>query len=122
MKKRDSIIYIVATALFSVMLFAGAITYFVKYDMVSTMFTHLGVPTGIIYPLALAKILGVLAICFIKNPIIKNLAYLGFAIDLIFATIAHLNAGDEEIYGPIIPLILLIVSYVFYRQKVKSKS
>ena len=122
MKKRDSIIYIVATALFSVMLFAGAITYFVKYDMVSTMFTHLGVPTGIIYPLALAKILGVLAICFIKNPIIKNLAYLGFAIDLIFATIAHLNAGDEEIYGPIIPLILLIVSYVFYRKKVKSQS
>ncbi len=122
MKKRDKIIYIVATALFSVMLFAGAITYFVKYDMVSEMFTHLGVPTEIIYPLAIVKILGVLAICFIKNPIIKNLAYLGFALDLIFATIAHLNVGDEEFYGPIIPLILLIVSYVFYRKNVESPS
>ena len=122
MKKRDNIIYIVATALFSVMLFAGAITYFVKYDMTSEMFTHLGVPTEIIYPLAIAKILGILAICFIKNSIIKNLAYLGFALDLIFATIAHLNAGDEEFYGPIIPLILLIVSYVFNRKKVKSQS
>lgn len=122
MNKRANIIYIVATALFSVMLFVGAITYFVKYDMVSAMFTHLGVPTGIIYPLAIAKILGVLAICFIKNPIIKNLAYLGFVIDLIFATIAHLNAGDDEVYGPIIPLILLIVSYVFYRKKANSQS
>ena len=121
MKKRDNIIYIIATALFSIMLLAGAVAYFVQYDMTHEMFTHLGVPTEIIYPLAIAKILGVLAICFIKNSIIKNLAYLGFSLDLIFATVAHLNANDEEFYGPIIPLILLIISYVFYRKKVKSQ-
>lgn len=117
MKKRDNIIYIVATALFSLMLLAGAITYFVDYEMVSDMFTHLGVPTAIIYPLAVVKIVGVLALVFVKHTTIKKLAYLGFALDLIFATIAHLNAGDEDFYGPIIPLILLTVSYVFYRKK-----
>jgi len=122
MKKRDNIIYIITTALFSIMLLGGAITYFVNYDMVSEMFTHLGVPTEIIYPLAIAKILGVLAICFIKNPIIKNLAYLGFALDLIFAIIAHLIANDAEFYGPIVPLILLILSYVFYKKKAQSQS
>lgn len=121
MKKRDSIIYIAATALFSLMLFAGAIAYFIEYEMVSEMFIHLGVPTAIIYPLAIAKILGVLAICFISKPIIKNLAYLGFFLDLIFATLAHLNAGDDDFYGPIVPLILLIVSYLLYRKKVKTK-
>ena len=116
MKKRDLIIYRVVTALFSIMLLGGAITYFVDYEMTSKMFTSLGVPTEIIYPLAVAKILGVLAIWFIKNPLIKKLAYLGFALDLIMAIISHLNAEDGGAYGPIIPLILLVISYVFFRR------
>lgn len=116
MKKRDLVIYRVVTALFSLMLLAGAITYFVDYNMTSEMFTSLGVPTEIIYPLAIAKILGILAIWLIKNPLIKNLAYFGFALDLSMAIIAHLNAGDGGFYGPIIPLILLIISYVFFRR------
>ena len=117
MKKRDLIIYRVATALFSLMLLAGAITYFVQYEMVSIMYTSLCVPAEIIYPLAIVKILGILAIWLIKNPVIKTLAYLGFALDLVFAIIAHLNAGDGGAIGPAIPLVLLIISYVFYRKK-----
>lgn len=120
MKKRDLIIYYVVTALFSLMLLAGAIAYFVKYEMTSEMFTSLGVPTEIIYPLAIAKILGVFAIWLIKNRMIKTLAYLGFGLDLTFAIIAHLNAGDGGFYGPILPLILLILSYVLYRKKIKT--
>lgn len=116
MKKRDLIIYRVVTGLFSLMLLAGAITYFVKYDMTSEMFTSLGVPTEIIYPLAIAKILGVLAIWFIKNKLIKTLAYLGFALDLILAIASHLNVGDGGAFGPIIPLVLLTISYVFFRK------
>lgn len=116
MKKRDLIIYGVATGLFCLMLLAGAITYFVQYEMTSEMFTSLGVPTEIIYPLAIAKILGILAILLVKNPLIKKLAYLGFALDLVFAIIAHLNAGDGLAFGPTIPLALLIISYVFYRK------
>ncbi len=119
MKKRDTIIYNVVTGIFSLMLLAGAVTYFVQYEMVSEMFTSLGLPTEMIYPLAITKILGVLAIWFIKNRIIKTLAYLGFALDLVFAIIAHLNAGDGGAFGPAIPLGLLIISYVFYRKKEK---
>ncbi len=114
--KRDLIIYRIVTGLFSLMLLAGAVTYFLNYEMVAEMFISLGVPTEIIYPLAIAKILGVLAIWFIKNPLIKNLAYLGFALDLVFAIIAHLNAGDGKAYGPAIPLVLLIISYWYYRK------
>ncbi|MEM1359314.1 MAG: DoxX family protein [Bacteroidota bacterium] len=116
MKKRDSIIYKIVTGIFSLMLLAGAVTYFVQYDMVAEMFTSLGVPTEIIYPLAIAKILGIIAIWFVKNPVIKNLAYLGFAIDLVSAIIAHLNAGDGGAIGPTIPLILLAISYWYYRK------
>ena len=90
--------------------------YFVKYDMVAETFTSLGVPTAVIYPLAIAKILGIIAIWFIDNTLIKNLAYLGFAIDLVAAIAAHLNAGDGGAAGPAVPLALLIISYWYYRR------
>lgn len=121
MKKRDIIIYRIVTGLFSLMLLAGAVTYFVQYEMVADMFTSLGVPTEVIYPLAIAKILGIIAIWFIKNPMIKNLAYLGFALDLVSAIIAHLSAGDGGAVGPAVPLVLLIVSYLYYR-KINTKT
>lgn len=120
MKKRDLIIYRLATILFGLMLLAGAITYFVDYKMTSDMFISLGVPTTIIYPLAIAKILGVLAIWFIKNTKIKMLAYLGFALDLIFAIIAHSIAGHGDAFGPAIPLVLLVISYIYYRKTDKQ--
>ena len=120
MKKRDVIIYYVATTLFSLMLLAGAITYFVNYEMTSAMFISLGVPTEIIHPLAVAKILGIAAIWLINNRTIKTLAYLGFALDLIFAVMAHLNAGEGDAFGPVIPLVLLIVSYLLYRKKLSA--
>lgn len=122
MEKRDLIIYRVVTGLFSLMLLGGAITYFAQYDMVSETFTKLGVHTEIIYPLAIAKILGIIAIWFIKNSLIKNLAYLGFALDLVMAIISHLNAKDGEFYGPIVPLVLLVISYYFFRKIYGNKS
>jgi hypothetical protein len=116
MNKRDLIIYRIVTGLFSLLITAGAVTYFVSYEMVSEMFTSLGVAKEIIYPLAVAKILGVLALWVIKNKVIKTLAYAGFALDLIFAIIAHLIAADGGFFGPIVPLILVTVSYIFYRK------
>lgn len=116
MKNRDLVIYRIVTGLFSLMLLAGAITYFARYEMTADMFTSLGVPTEIIYPLAIAKILGIIAIWFIKNPMIKNLAYLGFGLDLVFAIIAHLKAGDGGAIGPAVPLLLLIISYWYLRR------
>jgi len=121
MKNKKLIIYRIVTALFSLMLLGGAITYFVKYDMVHDMFISLGVPTEIIYPLAIAKIIGILAIWLIKYSVIKKLAYLGFALDLVMAIFSHLNAGDGEFFGPIIPLVLLIISYVLYMGLNKKK-
>lgn len=116
MKRRDLIIYRVVTGLFSIMLLAGAIAYFAAYEMTAEKFMSLGVPTTIIYPLAVAKILGVAAIWLIKNPLIKNLAYLGFGLDLVFAIAAHLIAGDGGAFGPAVPLALLAVSYLYLRR------
>lgn len=121
MKKRDLIIYRIVTAIFSLTTLAAAITYFVQYEMVSEMFSSLGVPTEIIYPLAIAKILGIIAIWLIKSPLLKKLAFLGFALDLVFAIIAHIRADDGGAFGPIVPLVLVVISYVFYT-KIEKKS
>lgn len=120
MKNRDLIIYRVVTGLFSLIILMGATMYFIQFDMVSEMFTSLGVPTEVIYPLAIVKILGIIAIWFIKSPLLKNLAYLGFAIDLVLAIIAHLNAGDGGAFGAAVPLVLLAISYL-YKRKLQLK-
>ena len=94
----------------------GVTMYFIEHEMVSEMFISLGVSTKVIYPLAFAKILGIFTIWFIKNPLLKNLAYLGFVIVLVSAIIAHLHADDGGAFGPIFPLVLLVISYLFYRK------
>ena len=116
MNKRDIIIYKVTTGLFSLMILMGAIMYFVKHEMVREMFISLGVPTEIIYPLAILKILGIITIWFLKSSLLKHLAYLGFAIDLVLAIIAHLYAKDGGAFGAVIPLVLLIVSYIYFKK------
>lgn len=116
MNKRDKIIYRVVTALFSLFILMGAVMYFVKYEVAAEMFTSLGVPTYVIYPLAIAKILGVIAIWTNLSKILTHLAYAGFILELLLAISAHINAGDDGAFGPVIPLVLVIISYIFYRR------
>jgi hypothetical protein len=90
--------------------------YIVKYEMVSATFTKLGFPTFIIYPLALAKILGLIALWTNKSKQLKEWAYAGFFFNTVLATGAHLNVNDGEHFGAIVAFILVIISYIFYRK------
>lgn len=119
MKNRDLLIYRVVTGLFTVMIGMGAAMYFVQNDMVREAYTNLGFPTFIIYPLATAKILGLVAIWTNKSSMLKEWAYAGFVFDLILAIAAHVNVNDGEYFGALIGLILVSVSY-FYNRKVYS--
>ena len=120
MNKRDKIIYRIVTALFSIMILMGAITYFVKYEMAADMFTSLGVPTYVIYPLAIAKILGIIAIWSNLSKVLTHMAYGAFILELSIAIFSHINAGDGNAFGPVVPLILVVISYVFYRRLNKA--
>ena len=113
MKKK---IYWAVTGLFSAMMLFSATMYFVQNDMVTEMFQKLGFPTFIIYPLAVAKILGVVAIVSNKSQTLKEWAYAGFFFDLVLAAAAHLNIGDGQFAPPLIVLILVIASYVLGRE------
>lgn len=114
--KRNKIIYLAATGLLTALMLMSAGMYFLQYDMVSDTFTRLGFPTYIIYPLAIAKILGLVAIWTKKSQMLKEWAYAGFFFDFLLAASAHINAGDGEFLPAVVAMFLLTVSYVFERK------
>ena len=105
------------TGLLSVLLLFSAGMYFFNYDEVAGMFTNFGYPTYIIYPYAVAKILGLIAIWFVANKTVKEWAYAGFFFAFIFAFFAHVMIGDGEQIPAVLAMILLIVSYIYSKKR-----
>jgi hypothetical protein len=120
MNKRDIIIYRVVTGLFTLHMLFTIIAYIFMHDMVKEVFESLGFSAAIIYPLAGAKFLGLLAIWTNKSRILKELAYVGFAIDFILAISSHMIANDGGFAGAMVALIMLILSYVYHRKLSKG--
>lgn len=114
--KRDKIIYYIATGLLTLLMLFSVSMYFFKHDDVATMFTAFGYPTYIIYPYAIAKLLGLFAIWNPNFKVIKEWAYAGFFFAFILAFFAHYMIGDGEQTGALIAFVLLIVSYIFNKR------
>ena len=117
--KRDKIIYYIATGLITFLMFYSVSMYFIMHEDVSKMFTNFGYPTYIIYPYAIAKLLGLFALW---NPSFKSLkewAYSGFFFAFLLAFFAHYMIGDGEQIGAIVATILLLASY-FSWKKIKA--
>ena len=119
MKKTNVWIYRIATGILTLLMTFSAVMYFAQYEMVSETFSKLGFPTFIIYPLAIAKILGLVAIWTNKSETLKQWAYAGFTFNLLLAAGAHLNISDGEHFPAVIGLVLVLVSY-FYNRKLFS--
>ncbi|MGB0879161.1 MAG: DoxX family protein [Polaribacter sp.] len=113
---RNKIIYYVATSLLSLLVLFSASMYFFNHEEIVKAFTNFGYPTYIIYPYAVAKILGLIAIWFVNNKTIKEWAYAGFFFAFILAFFAHVMISDGEQTGALIAIILLITSYIFSKK------
>ena len=81
-------------------------------------FRHLGFPDYFRLELGTAKIIGLLVILIPGIPkIIKEWAYVGFAITFMSGSIAHgLVDGIVKGLSPILPLIALVISYYYFRK------
>lgn len=117
--KKFKIINWISTGLLTAMLLMAVSMYFAKHTDIAQSFTTMGYPTYIIYPLAIAKLLGLLAVWIIKNKTIKEWAYAGFFFNFVLAFFAHFMIGDGEFGGAIVALLLLGTSY-FSMKKVNS--
>lgn len=109
----EKIIYWIATAIMSGVFLFSAGMYFTKYEMVTGFFEMLSFPTWLVYPLATAKILGVIAIVTRQSKLLKEWAYAGFFFNGVLATTAHYDAGHGVMGLSLLALIAVIVSRFF---------
>jgi len=116
--KTQKIIYWIATGLLCLVMLYSASMYLTQTELVKGMFKSFGYPTYIVIPLAVAKILGLIAILWNKVKWLKEWAYAGFFFDFILAFFAHKMINDGEEIASIIALVVLLTSY-FLGKKVR---
>lgn len=111
----------ISTGLLTVMMLMSAGMYFFNHADIEAAFTALGYPTYLIIPLAVAKLLGLLAIW---TPLARSLtewAYAGFFFDFVLAAAAHYMVDDGEQWPAVAALVLLCVSYVTRSARAQPK-
>jgi uncharacterized membrane protein YphA (DoxX/SURF4 family) len=115
MTKRNKIIYWVSTIWLSLGMLSSGIVQLIKMEEEVDMMSNLGYPMYFLTILGAWKILGVIAVLIPKFSLIKEWAYAGFFFAMSGAVISHLVSGDgaKEFFGPILLLILTVVSWYF---------
>jgi len=116
--KNYKIVFWITTVIISFMMIFSAYNYLTNEEM-KAAFVHLGFPSYFRVELAIAKILGAIALVVPGLPFrLKEFAYFGFGITFTSACIAHLSSGDPISVAlmPFVFLILLFVSYIYYRK------
>ncbi|WP_438710691.1 DoxX family protein [Aquimarina muelleri] len=104
------IVYWVTTIAMCAIMLYSAQMYFFNTEMVKGFFESFNYPSYIVIPLAIAKVMGVLAILANKIKWIKEWAYAGFFFDLVLATAAHYYAG-HPVGLSVYAILILIISY-----------
>ena len=106
--KIQKILYWAFTVLMCALFIYSASMYFTKTEMIKGFFKALNFPTYVVIPLAIAKILGVIAILSNRSKVLSEWAYAGFFFDVILATAAHYTAG-HGLFGMSFYGILLVL-------------
>lgn len=109
----NKIIYWIATSIMCFIFLFSAFNYFTQYEMIAGFFDQFGFPRWVIYPLAIAKVLAVIAILSKQSKLLKEWAYAGFFFDAVLAYFAHHFANDGAGMFAIIALVATLVSRLF---------
>lgn len=113
MSKRNKIIYWIATAWMALGMLSTGIVQIIRMKEEVDMMTHLGYPAYVLVLIGIWKILGFIAVLVPRFPLLKEWAYAGFTFVMTGAVFSHLAAGDaaKELFGPILLLVLIAVSW-----------
>jgi hypothetical protein len=107
------ILYWISTVLLCGIMLFSATMYVTKTEMIRSFFAKLDYPIYLVYPLAAAKVLGVIAILTKKSTLLKEWAYAGFFFDAALATVAHFHSQDGGHVLSLTALVLVVVSRFF---------
>ena len=109
--KTQKIGYYIATGILTAVMIYSAQMYLRNPEAVAGYFESMNYPGYLVYPLAIAKILGLVAIWGNFSKSLKEWAYAGFMFDVVLAFTAHLVAKDGGETFAIVAFIALIASY-----------
>lgn len=117
MKKRNKIIYWVATIWLSLGMLSTGVVQLFKLEgngpgSLASM-TKLGYPGYFVTFLGIAKVLGVVILLIPGFPLLKEWVYAGFFFMMSGAIFTHIAAGNSisETFPPLLLLILTVVSW-----------
>jgi hypothetical protein len=115
MKKRNKIIYWVATVWLSLGMLSTGIVQLLNTQEEVQFILNLGYPRYLLPILGAWKVLGVVVVLIPKFPLLKEWAYAGFFFTMSGAIFSHLIVGDgvNEFFGSTLLLILTMVSWYF---------
>lgn len=115
MKKRDKVIYWMATLWLALGMTSTGIVQLMRMEDEVSLITKLGYPIYILTMLGIWKMLGVVAVLVPRFPLVKEWAYAGFFFAMSGAVFSHIVVGDGaiELFGPMLLIVLTIVSWYF---------
>lgn len=115
MKKRNKIIYWIATGFLAFGMLAGGVQQLLQIGGYVEIITQLGYPLYFLTILGAWKILGVIVLLVPKFPLVKEWAYAGFFFAMSGAAISHIVAGQPftEALPSLILLTVTVVSWYF---------
>lgn len=115
MKKRDKIIYWIATGWLALGMVSTALAQLLNMQNGNDFMFKLGYPTYVLTLLGIWKILGVIAVLIPRAPLLKEWAYAGFFFAMTGALFSHFAHGDGigEMYQSSLLLALTIISWYF---------
>jgi len=109
-------LYFLTTGLIVILIgLIGGIVDIIQTQNVIVISEHLGYPLYFFTLLGVFKILGAIALVLPKRfDNFKNIAYIGFSFDFIFASFSHFSVGDSfaKVVFPLIILTILAISYI----------
>ena len=111
--KVKKIIYWISTILMCGIFTFSAQMYLRNPEMVAGFFEMLDYPANLVYPLAIIKILGIIAVLSNVSKVLKEWAYAGFFFDAVLATLAHSVAGHDILMSAS-AIVLVVISRIFW--------
>lgn len=112
--KVDQIIYWVSTAIMCLIFAFSATMYLSKTEMVKEMFLNFGYPAYLVLPLAIMKILGIIAVLTKKSKFLTEWAYAGFLFDAVLGFFAHHMMGDGQGAIATVAIVATVISRIYY--------
>lgn len=104
-------VYWIPTGLFCLVFIGSAVSYFVDPAGARGQYAFLAFPTFLMYPTAVAKLLGVAAILYPRWRWLTSLALAGFFYDMVLALSSHIWHKDPAGWLAVAGLGLWVVTF-----------